>query len=227
MAFKHELLSFDDIKADMVDGVRFYDTPGGRFPSVTTVIGAYKGDHHLKAWRDRVGEEEARKVGGRARVRGTAVHEIAESYLRNRNDWAEGVMPVNLDSFLSIKNILDTRVGTVYGVEVPLWSDRLCTAGRTDLLAEWDGVPSVIDFKTSLRVKKEAEIWGYFVQKACYGTMVQERVGFIVPQIVTVMMVDHEPPQIWVKQRRSYQEDVMRVFVDAPRGAPLRVKESA
>lgn len=219
--FEHHPLPLDPIRAYMVGPTRFYETPGGHFPSVTTVIGAYKGTAGLDEWRARVGEEEARKVGGRARVRGTAVHEVAERYLLNEPDWASDAMPSNLDSFLTIKPILDRHVGKVFAVEAPLWSDRLRTAGRTDLLAEWDGVPSIIDFKTSLRVKKEGDIWGYFIQKSCYGAMVEERLGQDFPRIVTVMMVDHEPPQVFVKERSVYHPEVVKIFVDAPRDTVL------
>lgn len=216
--FEHAFLPLEEIDVGATeDGTRFYDCPGGRFPSVTTVIGAYKGDSELAAWRKRVGEAEAAKVSGQSKVRGRGVHEIAEAYLRNDPDWRVDTMPSNLDSFLSIKDILDRSVGKVYGIEAPLWSSTLRTAGRTDLLADWEGIPAVIDFKTSRKIKKESDIWGYFVQKTCYGMMLEERTRFRTPRIVTVMMIDHEPSRVWVKERSDYEPEVKKVFIDAPR----------
>lgn len=220
MIFEHDFFDLpeEDISVGTSpDGVRYYDTPAGRFPSVTTVIAAAKGTEFLERWRRRVGDTEANKVQGFSRVRGRAVHDLAERYLRNDPEWDAGVMPSNLDSFLTIKPALDASVGKVYGIEAPLWSRLLRTAGRTDLLCDWDGVPSVVDFKTSAKIKKEEHIWGYFVQKSCYSMMIQERIGVVLPQIVTVMMVDHEPPMILRKRRSDYISEVLRVFVDVPR----------
>lgn len=212
--FSHDMLPVTEISDETVDGVRFYTTPSGAvYPSVTTVIGAHKGDAWLKAWKKRAGEEKVREVGGKARVRGRAFHHICEQYLLNDDDWAEGAMPSNLYAFRSIQKVLDERIGVVRGIEYPLWSDRLRTAGRTDLIAEFDGVPSILDFKTSLRPKTEDQVHGYFVQKTCYGEMVEERVGLEVPQIVTIMAVDHEPCQVWVKKRADYVSDVEDIFL--------------
>lgn len=220
MPFHHEFIEFAPIESTERDGLRFYRTPGGIFPSVTTVIGSYKGDAELVKWRRDVGEREAARITGQSRVRGTAVHKICERYVLNDPDWAEDVMPMNLDSFLSIKRLLDEHLGRVFGVEVPLWSSELRTAGRTDLFAEWDGVPAIVDFKTSRKIKTEDKVWGYFIQKTCYGEMVQE-LGYRVPRIVTVMMVDHEPPQVWVKDRAEFVPAMRKVFVDAPRSGRL------
>jgi hypothetical protein len=222
MNFVHKLRDFETVESTMVDGVRYYQTPGGFFPSVTTVIGSHKGDAELVAWRKRVGDEMANKVVGQSRVRGTAVHTLAERYVTNDPQWMRGAMPMNLDSFLSIRGLLDKHVGSIYGIEAPLWSSVLKTAGRTDLVADWDGVPSIVDFKTSRRIKKESDVWGYFIQKTCYGEMVGERISLDVPRIVTVMMVDHEPPQVWVKERSEYRPAMYKVFVDAPRDGKLR-----
>lgn len=217
MAFTHDLLDLPPISSEDTDNGRFYDTPAGRFPSVTTVIGWHEGDSWKKDWMAKVGADQAQRVGTRARLRGTAFHSVAESYVMNDTDWHVGVMPSLLHSFLEIKKFLDENVGVVRAVEAPLWSPVLRTAGRTDLIAEWNGILSIIDFKTSVRVKTEEKIWGYFVQKACYGQMVEELTEIRVPQIVTVMAVDHERPSIWVKRRSDYEEAVRSVFITTPR----------
>lgn len=217
MTFRHEFIDLPPISSDDTPNGRYYFTSDGKFPSVTTVIGWNKGDKWLKDWRARVGNAEADRISGFARTRGTAVHALAEKYLLNDPDWKEGAMPANLFSFLSIRGHLDRHLGTLFGVETPLWSPVLRTAGRTDLIAEWDGIPSVIDFKTSRRVKKREDITGYFVQKTCYGEMIEERVGLEIPQIVTVMMVDHEEPLIFVEKREDHRDEMLRVFMNGIR----------
>ena len=50
------------------------------------------------------------------------------------------------------------------GVELPLYSSTIGVAGRCDLIAEWDGVLSVIDFKSSTSPKKREWVTPYFLQ---------------------------------------------------------------
>ena len=86
--FIHEKidLGYDDLDADTTDSGRFYKAPdGSRYPSVTTVLSLLSRDA-IRAWRERVGEEEANKVSYRASTRGTKVHEIVEQYLDNEHD---------------------------------------------------------------------------------------------------------------------------------------------
>lgn len=211
--FEHRLLDLPPIESETTEEGRYYATPGGVFPSVTTVLSRHKGTSELDEWRARVGEERARSVSTRAKLRGTAVHDIAERYLLNDPDWAAGRMPVHLDSFLSIKKILDERVGAVFAVEAPLWCSRLRTAGRTDVVAEWDGTPAIIDFKTSTRVKKQSEIFSYFVQEACYSAMVRARTSLLIPRIVTLMMVDHDQPLVFIRDAEEFAPAVEKIFV--------------
>jgi hypothetical protein len=211
--FHHNLLPIEELVDETVDGTRYYLTPVGRVPSVTTVIGAHKGDSWLKEWKDKVGVDQANAITRKAKVRGRAFHEICEKYVMNDPDWSDEAMPSNLYAFQGIQKILDSRVGTVYGVEYPLWSGTLMTAGRTDLVADFDGVPSVIDFKTSLRNKDEEAISGYLIQKTCYSMMLEERQGFRAEQVVTLMAVDHESPLVWVRDRQDYVAELVNIFV--------------
>jgi hypothetical protein len=100
----------------------------------------------------------------------------------------------------------------VYGNEVPLWSAKLKTAGRSDLLAGWNGINSIIDFKTARKKKSEEMILGYFIQATCYSIMAEELTGMKFPQIVIVMAVDHEDPQLFVKDRKDYEDLVYKIF---------------
>lgn len=209
--FLHSFIGLPDLETTSINGKRHYITPAGNFPSVTTVIGERLPKDGLVAWRARVGEEEAEKIMNQAANRGTAIHSICENYLMNV-DHKKGVMPFDLDTFSRIKPHLDLNIGSVYGIEVPLWSAYLKTAGRADLLAGWDGVNSVIDFKTSRRVKTEEHIEGYFLQATCYGMMAERLTGLKFPKIVVIIAVDHEPTQVFIKDRNLYFNKVLDIF---------------
>ena len=85
-----------------------------------------------------------------------------------------------------------------------MYSDHLGIAGRCDCVAQFNGVPSIIDFKTSRYIKKKEKISNYFAQGAAYSIMLEERVGLIAPNIVIIMDVDHEKPVVFVEHRDNY-----------------------
>lgn len=211
--FAQNSIYLPDIETETIDGKRYYKTPYGPLPSVTTVLGEKLHNQGIADWKARVGEEEARKVSTQAAGRGTAVHELCEKYLRNDPDYKKGAMPFNLVTFGTIKKHLDLCVGSIYAMEVPLYSKKLGTAGRTDLLAGWLGVNSVVDFKTSKRLKKEDDIESYFLQATCYSMMAEELTELKFPQIVIIIAVDHEDiAQVFVKQRDDYVDKVLKIF---------------
>jgi len=211
-AFMHNFLTFDECPRVEIEGVRHYQTPVGTFKSVTTILGEKLDKTGLINWRNRVGEEEANKISTQAARRGTSIHSLAESYLMNDPNWSRGAMPFNIATFSSIKPILDMNIGSIYGIEVPLYSHRLKAAGTGDLLAGWIGINSIIDFKTSKRVKKEDDIESYFLQTTAYSIMAEEITGLKFPQIVIIMAIDHEDPKIFVKNRDEYIDRVMDIF---------------
>src|SRR6056300_1622117 len=133
-------LGYDDLSAETGDKARIYNTPDGKFPSVTTVLSILS-EEAIAAWRARVGEEEANRVGGRAAARGTKVHSIIEDYL-NGKDTTE-YLPHIRQSLSNVQHILDSRIGRIFGIEVPLYSKYLGLAGRCDCIAEFDGVASI------------------------------------------------------------------------------------
>lgn len=210
--FVHNFLPFEQCPRVEIDGQRYYETPAGRFKSVTTILGEKMAKQAIVAWKQRVGEEEAQKVAHQASVRGTAVHTLAEAYLLNRDDWKRGAMPFNLETFSKIRPLLDQHVGSVYGIEVPLYSARLKAAGTGDLLCGFQGVNSVLDFKTSKRVKREEDIESYFIQATAYSMMAEELTQLKFPQIVILMAVDHDDPIVFVKDRNEYVDRVLEVF---------------
>ena len=197
-------LGYDDILAETTDSGRKYKCPNGvSYPSVTTVLSILSEDA-IRAWRKKVGEEEANKISHRAATRGTAVHSIIEDYINNKEDYTEGYMPNVIENFKDVKGILDERIGKVYAQEVPLYSDHLGLAGRVDCVAEFDGVLSIVDFKTSRKLKKKEWIEGYFIQESAYAIMWEERTGMPIVNLVTIISVDGEEAQVFKEHRDNW-----------------------
>lgn len=211
--FKHNLVPEVDITTETIDGKRYYVLPSGeKFRSVTTVLDGALDKTALMEWKKRVGHEEAQKITTQAARRGTAVHSIAERYVLNEENYLRGAMPSGIDAFKGIQALLDKHVDNILGIELPLYSVALRTAGRCDLIAEFNGIPSVIDFKTSRREKKEEWIESYFLQTTCYSMMFEWIYKIKIPQIAILIAVDHEEPQLFVKDRGEYVNRVLEIF---------------
>jgi len=215
MKFKHVGCDIDyDLETETINGKRFYKTPEGLlYPSVTTITSQHGKDKIIE-WRKRVGEEEANRISTRASNRGTKVHKICENYLNNEEDYARTnpahihkTMPDSIAMFKSLQPLLDEHVNNIHALEIPLYSHHLKVAGRVDCIAEYDGKLSIIDFKTSGKLKEESWIKGYFMQCSAYAVMYEERTGIPVSQIVIMIAVDSEYPQVFIKKRNDYIKD--------------------
>ena len=205
-------LGYDDILAETTDTGRKYKCPNGvSYPSVTTVLSILNEDA-IRKWRQRVGEEEANKISHRAATRGTAVHEIIEDYLNNKEDYTEGYMPNVIENFKDVKGILDEKIGKVYAQEVPLYSDHLGLAGRVDCVAEFNGKLSIVDFKTSRKTKKKEWITNYFIQESAYAIMWEERTKQPITQLVTIISVDNEDPQVFIEHRDNWTKKLLETI---------------
>jgi hypothetical protein len=193
-----------DLKSEThSDGKRYYTSPSGkRLPSVTTVVGAMK-KQAIMEWRNKVGEVEANRISKLATGRGNRVHDLAERYLKNEKiDWVRE-MPDAVEMFRTLIPSVQ-RINNIHYIEQALWSERIGMAGRVDLIAEWDGVLSVIDFKTSKKIKQKEDIQDYFAQCTAYSGMYEEHVGVPINQIVIVMAVENESPLIFIERTEDH-----------------------
>ena len=216
--FKHKSvkLEYDDLNAETNEnGKRLYITPDGEsYPSITTILGYFKKASILE-WRKRVGDEEANRISRHACTRGNALHNTIERYINNEEDFLQGEnMPHVLQLIKAAKEVLDERLGTVVLQECPLYSTQLKTAGRVDLIAEFDGALSIVDFKTSNRVKTLEDIEDYFIQACAYSVMFEERTGISIDQLVILMVVDgSSEPLIFIEKADNWLEKMVNKIV--------------
>jgi hypothetical protein len=191
-------------------GRRYFTPEGNAYPSITTVLSILSKEA-IKAWRARVGAEEANKISRQAAGRGTAVHKLAEDYIDNVEDWKGKQQPANLFMFNTIKPLIDENINNIWFQEEFLYSDKLRTAGQVDCIAEWDGELSVIDFKTSRRPKSVDQIQNYFMQASFYAAAFLERTGVPIKQAVILIAVDDHEPQVFKINTFDYLEHFLAV----------------
>lgn len=178
-----------------VNGKRFYQTPEGNlYPSVTTILDSCD-KPFLDEWKARVGEEEARRVTARATNRGTRLHAICENYIKGK---PFTLSPFDKDTWLTFKPVID-RIEKVVALEAKLYSNKLRVGGTVDCVGVYNGKMSIIDFKTSKRLKSKSDIPNYFMQTAAYACAWYELTGEKINQLVILMSVDDENPLAFVE----------------------------
>lgn len=199
----------EELKSESIDSKRFYTLPdGSKLPSVTTVLGAQKKDA-IMAWRKRVGEEVANKISRKATSRGTNVHTLCERYLNNEK--LGTIMPDALEMFHTLKPLLN-KIDNIHYQECALWSKQLGMAGRVDCIGEYEGVLSVIDFKTSKRIKSIVEIEDYFWQTSAYALMYEEMVGIPIDELVIIMAVEDSPPLVFKQKTADHIHGLVKAI---------------
>ena len=200
-----------DLKTENHEGKRFYVTPeGNKFVSITSLLGNLSKQSIIE-WRRRVGETEANKISRQASSRGTRVHNICESYIQNQVGILEDALPDAIDMFKSIVPFLD-RIDNIHVVEGALYSDNLGVAGRTDLIAEFDGNLAVIDYKTSRKPKNWEMCHSYFMQGAFYAYAYEELTGTPLNNIIIIMAVENDKPLLFRETRDRWLSPLKQVI---------------
>ena len=191
---------FPVVKRITLPDIRLYETPNGdRYPSVTTVTGQLN-KQHIDAWRKRVGDAVADRISKQAADRGTRIHSYCESFLLGES------LEVDMfdhDFWKTMKPVVD-KIDNIHALEAMLYSDQLRMAGTVDCIGEYDGLLSVIDFKTSKKPKHREDIEHYFIQATAYSVMFEELFGIAIKDITIIIGVDDAEPQVFQAQRKNY-----------------------
>ena len=181
-------------RVDTEIGRHYLDSNNDPVPSVTTVLsGTSSSKSGIDQWRQRVGDIEADRVIKQSTDIGTAVHEAIEDYL-NGIDWdnfakdSDQIMARNITNKFISDGLND--IDEVWGLEVGLILDKLY-AGTADCVGIYNGVPTLIDFKTAKRIKKREWIEDYFLQGCAYANAHNVMFDTNIQQVV-ILMVDRD-----------------------------------
>jgi hypothetical protein len=217
--FNHQLLPRLELDRKDTKAGRCYITPVGIVPSVTTVIDNLQDKTFLKRWREKIGDLEADRIVQESRKHGNTIHKLCESYLLNQRVWKmdETVNPNDIRPFHNITPILDKNIETVYGVELPVWSATLKTAGTTDAVVKWQKENTILDFKTSRKpIERKSEKFRlYMLQAVIYSILVREQYAIDCPWSTILVIVKNEKPEITRFRNRDYEKIAADIFLRA------------
>jgi ATP-dependent exoDNAse (exonuclease V) beta subunit len=205
------------LKAKNVSGKRFYEHLETKevYPSITSVL-SIRQKQGLIEWRKKVGEQVANHVMITAANRGTAVHNMAEDYLNNLNidaneKYQKQFLPRMM--FQVLKPELQ-KINNIRLQEAQMYSTDYTVAGRCDCIAEYEGVLSIIDFKTSKGEKKEDWIENYFIQGSAYAEMYNEHFGEPIEQVVILVVTEEGTTQVFKKNKADYLPQLKDAITD-------------
>ena len=213
--FTHKPVEIAELSTKNINRKRFYVTPEGKlYPSITTVLQKQK-MKGLMEWRQKVGDDVANYIARTAANRGTKVHHMCEDFLNNNFDeeiHKKNFLPYVL--FGQIKPVLMQKVNNIFAQECGLYSDKYRVAGRVDCIAEYNGTPSIIDFKTSTKERNDEWNESYYIQASAYAEMFEERTGIEINQIVILVVTEDGIVQEFVKDKSEYLEKLIDAVDD-------------
>ena len=210
--FTHTSVDIPELETKTVDRKRFYLTPEGKmYPSITTVLQRRK-MKGLMEWRKRVGDDVANYIARTAAQRGTKVHHMCEDLINNKEVTREPFLAAAL--FSQIEKVIKEKVDNVYAQECGLYSNKYMVAGRVDCIAEYDGVLSIIDFKTSRSERNDDWNESYYIQASAYAEMFEERTGIPIQQVVILVVTEDGVVQEFVKTKDEYLPKLIETIDD-------------
>lgn len=207
-------MSFEyrELETTTFNNQRWYHVEGSTYyPSITTILGHTEKEEKkksLESWRLSLGTAKADAFTKAACTRGTNVHLMIEQFLKNETVNVPGSTAEDKGIFNSLKLKL-RKINEIYGQEVPLFSDVLGLAGRCDCIGKYEDVESIIDFKTTGRIKSNKEIEDYWLQCTFYALAHNEMFNTNIMTGVILMGNANGIPQVWKKDLVEYIEPLV------------------
>lgn len=166
--------NYTPISRTNIDGKRHYCLPdGSKVASVTTILDKTKPQESvdaLRAWRKRVGEDQAATITKEAAGTGTVMHKMLEEHCLGQSK-LPGSNQVQKIAYPMAQKIISeglVHLDECWGTEIPLYYPGLY-AGSTDLAGVWKGDEAILDFKQTNRPKKEEWVNDYKIQIVAYS----------------------------------------------------------
>ena len=204
------------IKQVNFNGKRHYKTPTGTLPSITNIIHHFIPDG-IKEWRESIGEDVATWITRTAGIRGTRVHKLIDSFLYNKSlgdiTREYGVTAVGL--FNLMRPALE-RISNIVAVEKRVYSTdpAIMVAGTTDCVADYEGILSIIDFKTSSKMREQDTIDSWMIQATFYALAWECLTGQKISQLVIICATEDGQTEVFKSEPSEYVERLKKLIVD-------------
>ena len=188
------------------DGQRMYQTPEGKYYSVTTILSGSKDMSGITEWRESIGEKEADRILKVACARGDATHLNVENWMLKGEEPKLNLLTAPY--WKSIRPFLE-QVKKPLLLEGAVWH-KDGYAGTLDCLAtlhEFGDEPILLDWKTADKAKKKDRLYDYSLQCAAYvhaANYVYANLGVKIRQAKIVIAIADDVCQV-----ESLDEDAL------------------
>ena len=208
VTFAQMLKIREPVLLDREDG-HWYQTKFDKiYPSISTILSATAPEHKkngLAIWKEN--EPAHEYITKQAQDVGTQSHKIIEDYLSNNLSLEEfDLMPIA--HFNNLKPFLE-NISDVICTEQRMYSDTLQVAGTSDLIAEYNGDLSIIDYKTKRKPQVDEYMYEYYLQTTCYAQMFQEVTGHKINQVVILVSSEKNTRQEFIKSCDDYVQPLL------------------
>jgi len=196
--FASILKAREPVLLDREDG-HWYETKFDKvYPSISTILSDTAPEHKkngLKNWKEN--EPAHEYITKQAQDIGTQSHKIIEDYL-NGNIALDEFDLLPIAHFNNLKPFLE-NISDVTSIEQRMYSDKLKVAGTSDLIAEYNGELSIIDYKTKRKPQIDDYMHEYYLQTTCYAQMFEEVTGEKINQVVILVSSEKNTRQEFIK----------------------------
>jgi genome maintenance exonuclease 1 len=204
------------IKQVNANGKRHYETPAGPFVSITTITHHFTPDG-IKEWRKDIGEDVANYVMRTASIRGTRVHKLVDSFLCNESiDNMTSEYGVTAAGLFNLMRPALEKINNIITIEKAIYSDdpAIMVAGTTDCVAEYEGILSILDFKTSSKMRGQDTIDSWMIQATFYALAWECLTGQKIPQIVIICATEDGQTEVFKSEPLEYVERLKKLISD-------------
>lgn len=185
----------DDRRSNLFDHYSYNGLP---IPRVTTILQECIAKDFLIKWAARLGEQQYIEEQRKARVIGTIVHDLIETYLKTGEDGPiyhkdKNIIGYamraysNFKSWLRYINSLGYHIEEIIAIEYPV----VCPyyGGTIDCIVRINGKVYIVDFKTSKYISYE-----YIIQTSSYMWIVNNYYQGLLPHIdgIGIIRIDKE-----------------------------------
>ncbi len=164
-----------------------------------------------------MGEDVANYIMRTSSIRGTRVHKLVDSFLSNEslaNITREyGVTAAGL--FNLMRPALE-RISNIVAVEKRVYSTdpAIMVAGTTDCVADYEGILSIIDFKTSSKMREQDTIDSWMIQATFYALAWECLTGQKISQLVIICATEDGQTEVFKSEPSEYVERLKKLIAD-------------
>lgn len=206
------------------NGIRYYETPLGDFPSVTTILRETrlkKDAEKLRKWQKKMdqvhGTGAAEKTRDEAAKRGTDIHKAIELFMKG-----ELLNPPSSPYFAKALPLLKYLKSEFRGSEIRVWHPS-GYAGTLDMIALYEDKPTIFDFTTSHRLKQKEWLKEKFLQCTAYA-IAHDYLYESKIESLSVVVLTPEQFQIFSDDLITYEKEWV-ARVEQFYGLPIATKE--